>query len=69
MKIVLQRVTEASVEVAGEVISSTGFGLLLLVGVDEGDSEKNADFLAMLYLRALTWSPRLRNSRFQVSKG
>ncbi len=46
MKAVLQRVTEASVEVSGEIIASTGHGLLLLVGADQGDSEKNADSLA-----------------------
>jgi D-tyrosyl-tRNA(Tyr) deacylase len=46
MKAVLQRVAEASVEVSGEMITSTGRGLLLLVGADQGDSEKNADFLA-----------------------
>ncbi len=46
MKVVLQRVAEASVEVSGEMIASTGRGLLLLVGADQGDSEKNADFLA-----------------------
>ena len=46
MKAVLQRVAEASVEVSGEMIASTGYGLLLLVGADQGDSEKNAAFLA-----------------------
>ena len=46
MKAVLQRVAEASVEVSGEMIVSTGHGLLLLVGADRGDSEKKADFLA-----------------------
>ncbi len=46
MKAVLQRVAEASVEVSGEMIASTGRGLLLLIGADKGDSEKNADFLA-----------------------
>lgn len=46
MKIVLQRVSEASVEVFGEIIGSIGGGFLLLVGADGGDSEKNADFLA-----------------------
>ena len=46
MKAVLQRVAEASVEVSGKMIASTGRGLLLLVGADQGDSEKNADFLA-----------------------
>lgn len=42
----LQRVTEASVEVAGETISSTGDGFLLLVGAIRGDTEKAADYLA-----------------------
>ena len=46
LKVVLQRVAEASVEVSGEMIASIGRGLLLLVGADEGDSQKNADFLA-----------------------
>ncbi len=46
MKAVLQRVAEASVEVSGEIIASTGRGLLLLIGADQGDSEKNADSLA-----------------------
>ncbi len=46
MKAVLQRVAETSVEVSGEMIASTGRGLLLLIGADQGDSEKNADSLA-----------------------
>jgi D-tyrosyl-tRNA(Tyr) deacylase len=46
LKVVLQRVSEASVEVSSRTISSTGRGLLLLVGADKGDSEKNADYLA-----------------------
>lgn len=46
MKVVLQRVSEASVEVSSQKISVTGSGLLLLVGADKGDSTANADFLA-----------------------
>jgi len=46
MRIVLQRVREASVTVAGEGISVIGPGLLLLVGVAHGDSEPEADWLA-----------------------
>jgi D-aminoacyl-tRNA deacylase len=46
VKIVLQRVTEASVEVSGQIISATGPGLLLFVSADKDDSLKNADFLA-----------------------
>ena len=46
MRIVLQRVKEASVTVAGEKISEVGPGLLLLVGVANGDGEPEADWLA-----------------------
>ena len=46
MRIVLQRVKEASVTVAGERISAIGSGLLLLVGVAQGDGETEADWLA-----------------------
>jgi D-aminoacyl-tRNA deacylase len=46
MRIVLQRVREASVTVGGEVISEIGPGLLLLVGVAHADAEAEADWLA-----------------------
>ena len=46
MKIVLQRVKNASVSVGGERISEIGPGLLLLVGVANGDGETVADWLA-----------------------
>jgi D-tyrosyl-tRNA(Tyr) deacylase len=46
LRIVLQRVKEASVTVAGERISAIGSGLLLLVGVAQGDGETEADWLA-----------------------
>ncbi len=46
MRIVLQRVKEASVTVAGVEISRIGPGLLLLVGVADGDEQEEADWLA-----------------------
>jgi D-tyrosyl-tRNA(Tyr) deacylase len=46
LKIVLQRVKDASVSVSGERISEVGPGLLLLVGVANGDGEAGADWLA-----------------------
>jgi len=46
LRVVLQRVKEASVTVGGERISSIGPGLLLLVGVAHGDREPKADWLA-----------------------
>lgn len=42
----LQRVTEASVKVDGEVVGAIGAGLCVLVGVARDDGEKEADRLA-----------------------
>lgn len=41
----LQRVATARVEVAGEIIGEISQGLLVLVGVERGDSEQQADRL------------------------
>ena len=46
MRVVLQRVKNASVTVGGERVSEIGAGLLLLVGVAMGDREAEADWLA-----------------------
>ena len=46
MKALLQRVSRASVTVDGEVIGEVGAGLMILLGVQEGEGEKEADFLA-----------------------
>jgi D-tyrosyl-tRNA(Tyr) deacylase len=46
LRVVLQRVKEASVAVGGERISGIAAGLLLLVGVADGDGEAEADWLA-----------------------
>ena len=46
MRAILQRVSQASVTVEGQVISSIGPGLLILLGVGHGDGEEQAAFLA-----------------------
>lgn len=46
MRLVIQRVTEASVEVEGRSVSEIGKGLLILVGVEKEDTEKDAEWLA-----------------------
>lgn len=46
MRAILQRVSKASVTVEGQVISSIGPGLLILLGVGHGDGEEQAAFLA-----------------------
>lgn len=46
MRAVIQRVTEASVTVDGEVVGAIGRGFLVLLGVGEGDSSTEANLLA-----------------------
>lgn len=44
MKLVLQRVSAASVEVAGEIVGEIGEGLLILLGVAEGDGPAQVEW-------------------------
>lgn len=46
MKAVVQRVAEARVEVGGEIAGRIGKGILILLGVEKGDGERDADWLA-----------------------
>lgn len=46
MRILIQRVSQASVTVDGKTISKIGKGLLILVGVGHNDGEAESTFLA-----------------------
>lgn len=45
MKLVIQRVSHAGVEVSGEIKGEIGRGLMILVGVDVDDTEGDVDWL------------------------
>jgi len=45
LKALLQRVTSASVSVGGEIVGKIGQGLVVFVGVAEGDSERDVEYL------------------------
>jgi D-tyrosyl-tRNA(Tyr) deacylase len=46
MRALVQRVSRASVTVDGREVSSIGIGLLVLLGVARGDTEREVDWLA-----------------------
>lgn len=46
MRVVIQRVMEAGVRIAGEQVAQIGPGLMILVGVENGDTEEDARWLA-----------------------
>ena len=46
MRVVVQRVSGARVRVDGDVCGEIGVGLLVLLGIAEGDAEEDADRLA-----------------------
>ena len=46
MRLVIQRVSEASVTVQKELISEIGNGLMILVGVENEDTDKDVEWLA-----------------------
>ena len=46
MRIVVQRVKKAEVNVNGKTVSSIGNGLLLLIAIEKGDTTKEVEYLA-----------------------
>lgn len=45
MRAVVQRVRESRVEVSGEVVGQIASGLMVLIGVQQGDSPRDIDFM------------------------
>lgn len=46
MRLVIQRVKEASVTIDGKTVSAIGQGLFILIGVENGDTETDMEWLA-----------------------
>jgi D-aminoacyl-tRNA deacylase len=45
MRVVIQKVSEAKVEVEKKVVSSVGKGLLILLGIEDADTDEDIDWL------------------------
>lgn len=56
MRVVIQRVSEASVKVDNEIVGKIEKGLMLLIGVDESDENSDADWLVKKILDVRVFS-------------
>lgn len=56
MKVVIQRVSEASVKVDGIAVGEINKGFMLLIGIDENDEKTDADWLVQKILNLRVFS-------------
>uniref|UniRef100_A0A6M2DIP6 D-aminoacyl-tRNA deacylase n=1 Tax=Xenopsylla cheopis TaxID=163159 RepID=A0A6M2DIP6_XENCH len=74
MKALIQRVTEANVKVKGELISSIGKGLCILVGISANDTEHDMKYLVQKILNVrlfenndgIRWSQNVKQKDYEV---
>lgn len=71
MRVVVQRVTQAHVEVAGATVGAIRTGLLVLVGVTSTDTQKDAEYLAdkILHLRIFPDDGKRMNRSLLEARG
>ncbi len=71
MKAVIQRVTEASVTINNEKVADIGQGLLVLVGIEDADTQEDIDWLTakITQLRIFNDENGVMNQSVQEVKG
>lgn len=71
MRAVIQRVSEASVTIDGKVNASIGLGLLILLGIEDADTETDIDWLCnkIMKLRIFSDDQDLMNLSVQDVNG
>ncbi|NLB67774.1 MAG: D-tyrosyl-tRNA(Tyr) deacylase [Bacteroidales bacterium] len=45
MRVVIQRVSSSSVSIGGEVVAAIGYGMMVLVGFEEADTQEDIDWM------------------------
>ena len=71
MRVIVQRVLASRVEIDGVVSGSIGQGLMVLLGITEGDGREHCDFLAdkLVHLRIFTDAQEKMNLSLQDIDG
>lgn len=68
MRAVVQRVSNAQVSVAGEVVGSIGLGLLVLIGVGQADTAEDAAYIASKVLGLRIFSDQQGKMNLSVTE-
>lgn len=50
MRVVLQRVSEASVTIDNEISSAIGEGVLILLGIEDEDTPEDIQWLSLIHI-------------------
>ena len=66
MKALIQRVKNASVTINGELYSSVGAGMLVLLGVEKSDTAENAEKLAQKLLNLRIFEDENEKMNFSI---
>jgi D-tyrosyl-tRNA(Tyr) deacylase len=66
MRIVIQRVNEASVRIDGAIVGQIEQGLLVLLGIEHEDTEKDADYLLQKLINLRIFSDADGKMNFSV---
>lgn len=71
MRAILQRVSQASVRVGGELVSEIGTGLLILLGIEEADTQEDIEWLGrkIANLRIFNDSDGMMNKSIREVEG
>ena len=71
MRIVIQRVSEADVHIAGVLKSKIGYGMLILLGIEEGDTFQDSEWLChkIINLRIFNDESGVMNHSIRTSGG
>jgi len=56
MRVVVQRVSKAAVAVEGKMVAQMGHGLLILLGIEEADSQEDIDWLVSKVIKLRIFS-------------